>query len=94
MSTALANRRAGTAPGRPARTVRRADRGEDDAWPSLFEAAGGEPTLDEVLSGVWEGLTAHKAVDCPVCGGEMEPRYSAHALPIGGACRGCDSRLS
>ena len=94
MSTALANRRAATAAARPARTPRRADRGEHGAWPSLFEAAGGEPTLDEVLSGVWEGLTAHQAVDCPVCRGEMELRYGAHALPIGGACRGCGSQLS
>ena len=39
--------------------------------PSLFDDLGGEPTLDEVLSGAWEGLAAHQHVACPVCGGEM-----------------------
>ena len=42
--------------------------------PSLFDDVGGEPTLDEVLSGAWEGLAAHQHVACPVCGGEMTPR--------------------
>ena len=41
--------------------------------------AGGEPTLDSVLSGVWEGLAAHRSVACPVCGGEMRPEYGVHA---------------
>lgn len=62
--------------------------------PSLFEAVSGEPTLDELLAGVWEGLIAHTAVDCPVCGGEMAPEYGAHALPIGGRCSACGSGLS
>ena len=62
--------------------------------PSLFDAVGGEPTLDEVLVGVWEGLTAHAVVPCPVCGAEMVPEYSVHALPVGGRCRGCGSSLS
>jgi hypothetical protein len=47
--------------------------------PPLFEPEGGEPTLDDVLVGAWEGLTAHRAVDCPVCGGEMAPAYGGHA---------------
>jgi hypothetical protein len=55
---------------------------------------GGEPTLDAVLAGVWEGLAAHKSVDCPVCGGELKPDYGAHALPIGGRCASCETRLS
>ncbi len=64
--------------------------------PSLFDVVGGEPTLDELLAGVWEGLTARAAVDCPVCGGslEMQPEYGAHALPVGGRCKRCDSTLS
>lgn len=94
MSTALANRRAGPGPGRPVRAARRADRGEHAAWPSLFETAGGEPTLDEVLSGVWEGLTAHQAVSCPVCGAVMEPQYGADARSLGGSCGACGSRLT
>jgi hypothetical protein len=62
--------------------------------PSLFDAVGGEPTLDEVIVGMWEGLTAHRVVECPVCREEMSPEYGAHARPIGGRCRGCGSVLS
>ena len=62
--------------------------------PSLFEAAGGEPTLDDLVVGVWEGLTAHASVACPACGGEMRPQYAAQALPIGGRCTRCGSALS
>ena len=62
--------------------------------PSLFDAVGGEPTLDEVIVGVWEGLTAHRVVECPVCRDEMAPEYGAHARPIGGRCAGCGTVLS
>lgn len=55
---------------------------------------GGEPTLDALVSGVWEGLAAHGPVGCPVCGEEMVPAYGAHARPIAGTCRGCGTRLS
>jgi hypothetical protein len=62
--------------------------------PSLFDGVGGEPTLDELVVGVWEGLAVHRTVSCPACGAEMRPDYGAHALPIGGRCSGCDARLS
>jgi hypothetical protein len=55
---------------------------------------GGEPTLDALVAGVWEGLAAHRSVGCPVCGEEMVPEYGAHARPIGGGCRSCGTRLS
>ncbi len=74
---------------RPARR-----RGESCPAPSLPDGLGGEPTLDEVLSGVWEGLAAHRLVACPVCGAEMAPAYGAHARPIGGQCTSCQSTLS
>ncbi|MBV9004613.1 MAG: hypothetical protein JOZ98_12090 [Solirubrobacterales bacterium] len=61
---------------------------------SLFDGEGGEPMLDEVLAGVWEGLTAHRPAACPVCGERMHPEYGAHARPIGGRCEGCGSTLS
>jgi hypothetical protein len=64
------------------------------AAPSLLDDLGGEPTLDELIAGVWEGLAAHHAVACPVCGGEMRPGYGAHARPIGGRCHSCDTVLS
>ncbi len=62
--------------------------------PSLFDEVGGEPTLDEVLVGVWEELTAHRVVACPVCASEMAPEYGVHARPIGGRCQGCASTLA
>ena len=57
--------------------------------PTLLDRVGGEPTLDDLLAGVWEGLAAHETVECPVCRGEMEPVYGAHSLPIGGRCKRC-----
>ena len=62
--------------------------------PSLFDPVGGEPTLDEVLSGVWEGLVAHQRAACPVCAGDMTPAYGVHARPIGGRCQSCETELS
>jgi hypothetical protein len=109
MSSVLAGRRSAQVAGRPMRT-RRGDRGEHAGRQTLFEAVGGEPTLDDVLAGVWEGLTAHQAVDCPVCGAHMEPHHGADtqhpgdsgaARPsaadrgvAGGHCRSCDSSLT
>ena len=47
------------------------------------------------LSGAWEGLTAGaSSAACPVCEGELEPRWSAGAGVVGGRCRDCGSELS
>ncbi len=62
--------------------------------PTLFDDLGGEPTLDDVIAGAWEGLAAHRSVECPVCGGALEPQYGAQARPVGGRCRDCGSTLS
>jgi hypothetical protein len=62
---------------------------------SLFDdATGGEPTLDDLIAGVWEGLTARAIVECPVCTDELRPVYATHARPVGGRCAGCGSTLS
>jgi hypothetical protein len=82
---------------RPAARPDRAGAGAPDNERSSGSAStdpGGEPTLDSLLSGMWEGLAAHRSVPCPLCGGEMTPDYGAHALPVGGRCRSCDTRLS
>jgi hypothetical protein len=61
---------------------------------SLFDdVGGGEPTLDELVSGIWEGLVAHQRVPCPWCGGDMTPVYSAHARPTAGRCVDCETTL-
>ena len=62
--------------------------------PDLFDGLGGEPTLDQLIASVWEGLAAHAAVGCPVCEGEMRSEYGAHALPLGGRCAQCESTLT
>jgi hypothetical protein len=76
------------------RVTRGSDRvGVQDARVSVTDL-GGEPTLDALVAGVWEGLAAHRSVACPVCGHEMQPDYGAHARPIGGRCQDCGTRLS
>jgi hypothetical protein len=60
----------------------------------LWAEDGGEATLDELLSGTWDGLAGAPAAVCPVCHGELEPRWSAGAGVVGGRCRDCGSELS
>ncbi len=67
---------------------------ERDGVAHLWQEEGGGPTLDDVLSSAWEGLTAASATACPVCEGEMVPRWSAGAGVVGGRCRDCGSELS
>jgi hypothetical protein len=55
---------------------------------------GGGPTLDDLMVGVWEGLTARRTVACLACGGAMMPRYSAGPVPVGGRCTGCGSTVA
>ena len=51
------------------------------------------PTLDQIMVGVWEGLSSHHTVTCPVCSGKMAPRYGSGARPVGGRCQRCGSTL-
>jgi hypothetical protein len=50
-------------------------------------------TLDDVLSGAWEGLSTAAGAACPVCAGELVARWSAGAGVVGGRCRDCGSEL-
>ncbi len=61
--------------------------------PTLLDRVGGEPTLDDLIAGVWEGLAAHQTAECPVCRGEMDPEYSPDARAIGGRCGVCGTTL-
>jgi hypothetical protein len=57
-------------------------------------AVRGAPTLEDLISGAWEGLSAHASVACPACGAEMHPRAGAGPEVLGGRCTGCGSELS
>ncbi len=62
---------------------------------SLFDRAGGEPTLDDVLAGVWEGLAARATAACPICGDRMEPAGEGSGqAPEAARCTNCGSTLS
>jgi hypothetical protein len=68
---------------------------ERDAEVQLWSEDSGAATLDDLVSGAWEGLTAAAAATaCPVCAGELAPRWSAGAGVVGGRCRDCGSELS
>lgn len=51
-------------------------------------------TLEDLLSGAWEDLSAHRTATCPICGGAMEPRYGSGPSAVGGRCRDCGSVLA
>jgi hypothetical protein len=68
---------------------------ERDADVQLWNEDDGGATLDDLVSGAWEGLTAAaSSTACPVCAGALEPRWSAGAGVVGGRCRDCGSELS
>jgi hypothetical protein len=48
------------------------------------------PTLDDVLSRVWEGLATGLPAACPVCHGEVEPALGG---PLSGRCRSCGTAI-
>jgi hypothetical protein len=68
---------------------------ERDEDVQLWSEERGEATLDDVLSLAWQGLAAAaSSTACPVCDGELVPRWSAGAGVVGGRCRDCGSELS
>jgi hypothetical protein len=52
------------------------------------------PTLEDVLSGAWEDLIAHRTATCPICDGAMEPRYGSGPSAVGGRCGRCRTQLT
>ncbi len=63
------------------------------AAPTLFEERcgthlhGGSPTLDDLIVGTWDELTATGVAACPLCPGELEAQRGARAAF--GRCRDC-----
>jgi hypothetical protein len=56
--------------------------------------AHGRLTLDELITGVWEGLVVRGTVECPVCASPMA--LSSHGDGDDqqmGSCLGCGSKL-
>lgn len=62
--------------------------------PALITSPREGPTLEDVLSGAWEELSAHRAATCPICDGVMEPRYGSGPSAVGGRCRSCLTELA
>ena len=78
---------------RPTSRRRRAAARRTDPLRATVAAQGGRRTLDDLIVGVWEGLSSHHTVTCPVCSGKMTPRYGSGARPVGGRCKRCGSTL-
>jgi hypothetical protein len=51
-------------------------------------------TLEDVISGAWEDLTAHRTATCPICTAEMTPRYGSGPSAVGGRCSHCLTELA
>ncbi len=62
--------------------------------PSFTDVAREGRTLEDLLSGAWEDLSAHRTATCPVCDGAMEPRYGSGPSAVGGRCRDCRTGLT
>ena len=61
---------------------------------SLHNVAREGRTLEDLLSGAWEDLSAHRTATCPICDGAMEPRYGSGPSAVGGRCRDCRTELN
>ena len=54
----------------------------------------GPATLDDVIVGAWSALSVAHTTACPVCAGELVPRYGSGPHPVAGACRSCGTELA
>ncbi len=62
--------------------------------PSSWAPMRGGLTLDDLITGVWEGLSAQETVRCPACGGAMTPAREPGPRRVAAECADCGSRLS
>ena len=51
-------------------------------------------TLDDLITGAWSALSVTQTAPCPLCGGDVVPRFGAGPQPVAGACRSCGTELS
>lgn len=51
-------------------------------------------SLEDRIGAVWAALMTGRLASCPICGGDLAPRYSAGARPVGGRCRSCGTELA
>jgi len=79
-------------PAVPAEPARGPSAGGAAATP--LAASPHRETLEDLIAATWGGLLASHAAACPMCGGDLAPRYSAGARPVGGRCRSCGTELS
>ncbi|HWX87656.1 MAG TPA: hypothetical protein VNX67_05740 [Solirubrobacteraceae bacterium] len=57
--------------------------------------AHGRLTLDDLITGAWEGLAVRGTVACPICPSLMAPRSPEYDGDVPtGVCLGCGSSLS
>jgi len=88
---------AAAAADRPGFPERRTE-GPEEAAPRAGRSgsAGGRGdgmTLEQLISGVWDEVLATGRAACPLCGGELLGRASAHARATEGRCRDCGTTI-
>ena len=59
-----------------------------------IERGPGGPTLDTLMTRLWEGLVADREVSCPWCSGAMAPGRVAGGRRPAGRCSDCGSILA
>ncbi len=61
---------------------------------AAVEEVTSAPTLDDSITGAWSALSVTQTAACPLCGGDLVPRFGAGPHPVAGACRSCGTELS
>ena len=73
---------------------RRRPPGTSTACDAVFPRSADGQTLDDVIVGAWEDLSAHRTVTCPLCHAvAMRPRYGSGQGAVGGRCDDCGTVL-
>jgi hypothetical protein len=65
-----------------------------DAPLAAAPAGSSARTLDDIIARAWTTLGVTQAADCPLCGGDLAPRFGSGPHPVGAACRSCGTELS